>query len=455
MMRLLEAVWAADRHGELVTVLPEDGRVHTPSGYAFTEPRADHASREVALPADGGNVAFEDVLPEDVLRRYTGPTPEVVLGTPRSVPPGEHVALGMDAHTYEGLIRAMDNAGMLAWLRPEEVRARNGVFFRLKADGTLRLIVDARPANRHFAPPPDPHLPNPSDLADLEVPPHVPMHHLGKLDVSSFFHSFALPAALVPYFALPRVRGCHLVPACRTMPMGWSHAVYVAQTAHRHVLLRPAPDGSPSPLAGADWVGSGRIVVQVGRVWIALYIDDVGVGGGDPLLVRAALDEARRRLEAAGFLIKEAKVQLPCGDDMVLLGILLTADGAARAAPGKLRAAISLTRQLLEQDAVSGQELRVALGRWTWLLLLRRPLFSVLQAAFVHVREHEHERTVLAPAARWELRALMELAPLLAVSLRHTWAERIAATDASSTGGGMAYTSARYDRQARTGKVGC
>eukprot|EP01094_Clydonella_sp_ATCC50884_P000790 TRINITY_DN1059_c0_g4_i1.p7 TRINITY_DN1059_c0_g4~~TRINITY_DN1059_c0_g4_i1.p7 ORF type:complete len:173 (+),score=11.22 TRINITY_DN1059_c0_g4_i1:1042-1560(+) len=81
--------------------------------------------------------------------------------------------------------------------------------------------------------------------------------HMGKMDASAFFHSFALPEALQPYFTLPPIWSADLglpgpprvvYPLCLTMPMGWTHAVFIAQTAHLHVLLRPAPDGTPSPL---------------------------------------------------------------------------------------------------------------------------------------------------------------------------------------------------------------
>eukprot|EP01094_Clydonella_sp_ATCC50884_P006253 TRINITY_DN1531_c1_g1_i1.p3 TRINITY_DN1531_c1_g1~~TRINITY_DN1531_c1_g1_i1.p3 ORF type:complete len:213 (-),score=28.65 TRINITY_DN1531_c1_g1_i1:815-1453(-) len=208
----------------------------------------------------------------------------------------------------------MDQAGMVTWIDPASVRAKNGLFFRAKPDGTLRLIIDARAGNSWFELPPDPHLSNPADLGAIEDPgaieldSSVPTHVLGKLDVTGYFHSFALPASLSPYFALPPVDGCSLRRACCTMPMGWSHAVYLAQSAHVHIMLRPSPSGEPSPLCEVTLLGRERRVRVAGTT---VWVDNLGAGGGDARAVAAVLDEARRRLVEAGFTIKESEVQTP------------------------------------------------------------------------------------------------------------------------------------------------
>ena len=97
-------------------------------------------------------------------------------------------------------------------------------------------------------------LPTPDMLSQLEVPVGAEIF-AAKIDISDFYHQFSLPDWLVPYFALPQLRASELgldassgfdpdelvYPCFRTLPMGFSHAVYLAQCAHLNVAFRTLP----------------------------------------------------------------------------------------------------------------------------------------------------------------------------------------------------------------------
>jgi hypothetical protein len=78
---------------------------------------------------------------------------------------------------------------------------------------------------------------------------------MAKADLESFYHQLMLPEWLQPYFALPGIAVKVLVassliavhdagddlealiyPMCTTLPMGWSHSVFLSQSVHEYVL---------------------------------------------------------------------------------------------------------------------------------------------------------------------------------------------------------------------------
>ena len=148
---------------------------------------------------------------------------------------------------YVKVLARMHARGMLTYTtRPKVVV---GLFCVDKPDGMLRLIVDGRPANDVFADPPAVDLPTPDLIARLEVPAGRRLW-VAKTDLSDFFFRFRTPAWMHPYFALPAVRaeeiggaavcgfaaGALVWPCLSVLAMGWSHSVFVAQTAHEHML---------------------------------------------------------------------------------------------------------------------------------------------------------------------------------------------------------------------------
>ena len=203
----------------------------------------------VALPSQLRIVPMLGVLPPDVAARYSA------AGAPALLRPSTEVFLldyaaplrrprvAGSRIEYVRLVRRMLAEGMLSMTAAP--KAVNGVFTVAKDADADRLIIDAQPANRLFVTPPHVALPGPSHLVLMVVPAGAVMY-CGKSDLSNFYHHLGLPEWLRPYFALPPLTPAELqelglpagaaFPMCVTVPMGFSHAVFLAQSCHEHVL---------------------------------------------------------------------------------------------------------------------------------------------------------------------------------------------------------------------------
>ena len=80
------------------------------------------------------------------------------------------------------------------------------------------------------------------------------------------------------------------------------------------------------------------------------------------------------------------------------------------------------------------------LGRWTWLLLLRRPALSILQHVYRFAETARGRRFNLWPSVRRELMQLLSVLPLLRASLDTPFFHRVVATDASELAAGVVST---------------
>ena len=184
---------------------------------------------------------------------------------------------------YVSLIRRMSALGMVDFTTAPKVV--NGVFGVPKDGDSQRLIIDARPANAVFVDPPKVSLPTPDLLSQMVAPSDTPFY-VAKVDLDNFYHRLTLPVWMRSYFALPsvcasdvglgHVYGDHtrIHPCCTTLPMGWSHSVYLAQTAHEHLL------DTKTDLQPADRITSTSDL-NIDRTRHQVYIDDLNLFGPD------------------------------------------------------------------------------------------------------------------------------------------------------------------------------
>lgn len=213
----------------------------------------------IALPDNLHIIPLVNVLPPEMAHLYSLPSSPSLLRDPIEIallnvnsPVARPRILG-PRHEYVKLIDRLRREGMIDFT--DSPRAVNGVFAVRKDRDTDRLIIDAQPANRLFVDSPYVNLPNPSHLVQLLVPEGSTLF-IGKLDLSNFYHHLGLPRWMTLYFALPPLTESELSsigivdpqgarwPVCLTLPMGFSHAVYLAESIHEHVLyssgaLRP------------------------------------------------------------------------------------------------------------------------------------------------------------------------------------------------------------------------
>eukprot|EP00808_Paulinella_micropora_P020221 g56702.t1 len=160
------------------------------------------------------------------------------------------VYVGGSTAQYAKLILRLLHANMVTLLPSSSVVAVNGVFTVPRSDGLLRFIMDARNTNELFLLPGDPDLPGPDCIAQLDIAPSESLW-AATSDISNFYDSFFLPSWMVPFMGLPPVflPGVGVVHPCMLcLPQGFSHAVFLAQSFHLHLISRYLPRLYPADL---------------------------------------------------------------------------------------------------------------------------------------------------------------------------------------------------------------
>jgi len=411
-------------------------------------------AERVSLPASLNIVPLLSILPPAVAARYQPSAAAELLRPLHEVAALDLVSplrgtarVAGSRHQYVRLIARMSAVGMLGWT--DSPKAVNGVFTVGKDDASDRLIIDAQPANRLFIDYPHVELPSPTHLLQLQLPPdkRVPLFCF-KSDLSNYYHHIGLPAWLCEYFALPPLTPDELLsigldpvqharfPMCVTMPMGWSHAVFCAQTAHEHIVyssstLQPEDNilSLNTPLLSGDDVRHG------------ICIDDTFGFSLSRAAATRTLDALLECYRRAGFIVKESKVVRPTSSSVKVIGFDI--HGAAGTVSLSVESRLHLlcaTAALLRRGVATGTELAHIVGRWTWCVLVRRAALSLFQRVYQFIEVAGRRRFTLWPSVRRELRSIMAVVPLLQASLRSPLFHRAVASDASELAAGVVST---------------
>lgn len=392
---------------------------------------------EVSLPPKGvaGSVDLLRILPAVVRDKYEKPD-EVVLCEP--VKPEElrrfPVFAGTKPGKYVALIDRLVDVGIVSLSR-EKPLVVNGIFGVPKPDNSQRLIIDAQRANLYFPESPEFDLPNPGDLVNLCMVGKQRLF-MAKADMDNFYHRLKLPQWLTTYFGLPSVvrHGERLWPRMRVLPMGWSHSVYLAHTAHVHVVETRV--GLPA---------ENRIGLThpstLDRFSHGQYIDDYFSIGTDLEQAKTAIDSVVHTCEKLHLNTNAKKLIKPGPENVTILGIECTASGRLEPSREKFRVLLFRTKRLLGLRVWNKEYLSHVLGCWIWFLLLNRPLFSVLQEVYKFLHSLSKKAGKPPVRARQELNVLVVLAPLIYADWKLPLAEKALCTDASLIGGAVVYTS--------------
>ena len=399
-------------------------------------------SSRIALPRQPGSVDLLALLPPHIAKLYAQPNPELFrLPADQPSPPRARCA-GSTAE-WNATVRRLLDADMVDFtVQPAVV---NGVFAVKKDAATDRFIIDARPANCVFTKPEPVQLPTPDLLARLVADPSRPLY-VAKVDLDNFYHRLRLPAWMYPYFALPPVRAGDVGvgyrfgentlvhPCCKTLPMGWSHSVLLAQLAHEHFL------DTATDLQRSDRITSDNDPL-LNRTRTQVYIDDLIIFDTDRERLGRKQDAYIASITQRGLIVKPSKVVRPSADGVECIGLLV--DGRRHTvgvAPSKLEALCDDTIRLLSRARCTGDELSQLVGRWTWSMLGNRPSLACFNAVYRFADCARGRHFHLWDSVRVELLTAVGLAPLLYADLGTDWHSHVVATDASSTALGVVAT---------------
>ena len=422
-------------------LLPQDTRDLFTAAYAFHSDALPLSAENVALPEEPGSVDLLDILPPALARRYATPTPDLFRPA-GDVKPAPACRLVKSDEDYFLIIKRMLGLGMVAFTQDPKVV--NGLFGTPKSDGKLRLVFDGRRVNSVFADSPEVKLPTPDLLSKLEAEPGKTLF-VAKSDLDNFYHRIRMPAWMHPYFALPPVRAADLglsaqfgpdaviYPCCTTLPMGWSHSVYVAQAGHEHLintltLLKP----SDCITRYSDY--------RLDRPRHLVYIDDLCLVGPEECRVEldSLLDQYTQVMTAKRLPPKPSKTVRPSADGVECIGVEVHGrDLTAGVHPEKLEILVRRTRAFLIRGKCTGLDLSRLIGHWSWAFMVRRCAFSVFRAVYRFIETAGHKTFDIWPSVAKELKVAMGLAPLLFTSLGAGWFPQVVAFDACPSGQGV------------------
>jgi hypothetical protein len=216
-------------------------------GYTAPQPALMISSDKVSLPSQAGTADLLSVLPPHLSAIYSNPQR---LLRPPVVPLVARKAFMCSHSEYVLLLKRMLERDMISFT--DTPLAVNGLFGVDKDNGaSIRLIIDARPVNSMFIPSPPVSLPTPDLIAALNVPQGTTLY-AAKVDLDNFYHRIKLPEVWWPYFALPSIRAAdlgvsgyaadsYIYPCCKTLPMGFSHSVFLAQAVHERIIDTKVP----------------------------------------------------------------------------------------------------------------------------------------------------------------------------------------------------------------------
>jgi hypothetical protein len=396
-------------------------------------------AHKVSLPASAGSLDLLSMLPSDIASQYSSPA-GVALPYPR--PSSKRIrapSVFASSGEYILLLRRMLAANML-WATTSP-KAVNGMFGVPKPDGSIRVIIAAVPANRYFPDPPDPDLPTPSSLADL-VPVSSSPIFVSKSDQDNYYHRLRTPQWLWDYMALPPVladeldlqshfgSGTLVYPCCTTLPMGWSHAVFLAQKSHIYFITTKLGWSLQDRISSSD--------NTLDRPRWDVYIDDVYQVSHDQQEQQRRHDRYASVSLLHGLQAKESKGQAPTSDPVEVIGCEI--DGRRHTvgvSPRRLASLSQETVSVLRAGVCSGDLLSHLLGKWAWAMLIRRPALSVFGSVYRFARIAGARRFALWAVVSHELRCAVGIAPLLFVKLNDKILPRCVAVDASSLGLGV------------------
>lgn len=410
----------------------------------------------------------------------------------RDVPPEDlepYVDPALRAQMISLAVR-MAQANMLVGVR--KVRSTVGLFTVVKkildpAPGStehrivLRLVFDQRQPNKLWQRPPPVALAGPGAMSSFEVPPGARLA-MATGDIPDWYYRLGLSRRIAEWFCLPGVTFPQLIRELKrlgdtatmqallasgadsqglgmsALPMGWSWAVFLAQSALQEMVAgavdpwgaiifephRSLIEGAPPPLLS-------RAEPRLHSEYIDDYCLIILTWAEDLDEVQELARCVRAALEAKGFPVHKEE----CGFTVRTLGHDLGGDTPrCEAAPEKLWLAIEVLWELAIRGRGVPSVVESTLALTSWLFMTKRPALSIFEETYAWVREHREERhrQELPRMVRRELAAASAILPLVGQNLAIPWHPTALMFDASDWGGGVVSTQATQDELRREGR---
>ncbi|CAK0813842.1 unnamed protein product, partial [Prorocentrum cordatum] len=365
------------------------------------------------------------------------------------------------ARDQDGLLLLIDRlrqANLISFRR--KLKAKIGIFFVKKKDPAwIRLIIDARQANRCHRAPPKTKLGSVGGFCELDLSDSAfrdlggfgPVAEVwgGTSDVDDCFYQM-LVEELGSWFGIdmPRAAGewgvssvcgddvgrrvpidstATLYPVFHGMAMGWSWALHLANEAVTFLAGKSAVcprslvrERAPAP------------ALQVGQAVSGVYVDNFTTIARDRLGAEDSIERFRRAAAEAGI---GAHVDGDVGVVFESLGVVF--DGRQRCLrhlPRRVWRVYLATRALRRRRWVHENILEIWMGHVVNLFGLLRPGLSCFQQIYPCVANVRGRRVRLADAVKNEMRLVQGLLFLCEYDLGADFSREVYCSDSSDIG---------------------
>ena len=318
-------------------------------------------------------------------------------------------------------------------------------FFVAKKNGKLRLVIDARRANCHFADPSYTYLCTGDGLSRIELEPGESVC-VSASDLKDAFYHILLPAEWRRYFGLRSCRARDvnitslggkpvqpnqvLYPRLKVCPMGWSWAVFWCQMSVQRVISSVPECPETSQLVDCRPCPSTKTKH-------ALYIDNFFCVGQDRSCVAKVADSANGALKGAGLVVHEEQIS---EDSVLVLGWEINNPAEFRPSRRRVWRIRLAIRELLRRGRATGRMLERLVGQLCFVALGKREIYSVLGCVFAFIAKNYDRCVRLWPVVCRELMLFDALSPLLVTNLAAPWSDQVHSVDASFWGLGVCAT---------------
>ena len=276
-------------------------------------------------------------------------------------------------------------------------------------------------------------------------------------DLTAAFYLFRLPPSWPQYLVLRKPvpwsifepdRPGETLVGLAVLPMGWSSAVAVMQSAHRQLALRSELDfGAGLPAKSEIRKDAVFPSLEDSPAW-TIYLDDttiiekVGKKVAEKLQGSPPFEQAqlRKAYEWWGIPTNGAKAIERSRQAERLGAVLDGKNGLLRVSTKRSLDLMSLGAWLRGQKRIKRVGLQIYAGKAVHILQFRRCLFSVLQEVFQTIAQ-SHDMVRATTALYDEMLVLESLLPVVASDLKAKIDPVVTASDASETGGGACYAS--------------
>ena len=321
-----------------------------------------------------------------------------------------------------------------------------------------RLIMNLRPTNQNsMALEGDTHtLPAVSQMGGMYLSDDEVLTTSSE-DIRCFFYLFAVPASWWKFLAFGREIPEDLVPlksrgqphflCSRVLPMGYLNSVGIAQHIHRCVVRR-ALGNLTQPMLGHQEMRRDRVSTSHPNIF-RVYLDNFDqLRRVDKGL--AELLEGKPSVEVEGLRGAYAQAGLPVHPKKAVSQRMQAEvqgawvdglQGKVLAKPSKVAKYIRLGLELLKNGKASQKELQVVGGGFVYISMFRRPLLGSLNHIWGSIVSLEGKKpgtkVLLRREVMQEIARFIALTPLAFMDLRSPFDALVAASDASTSGGGI------------------